>query len=221
MKKLGFDIHGVIDSNPKYFATVIKGYKRKGHEIHVITGSMDTPEIHEQLQGWGIEYDRFFSIGEWCKKNSDTYYEDERGRPWDDAEVWNKVKAIYCDEVGIDIHIDDSHDYWESFQDISTEYYLMDVAQGYTRMDATIAIDKVIETDCDNYPCNKNCPQYSLYKKRAYAIIAKSDLSVEASNGLAYTQHHYGEEKVDRVVLRQNLKRMIDQLVEDIFMEFG
>ena len=123
MSKIGIDIHGVIDTNPEYFSWVIETLRSNGHSIHIITGS-PYHDMDDILDEWDIDYDAYFSISDWCKQNSPTYYINNKGEISDRDSVWDNVKAKYCDFAGIDVHIDDSVVYQKTFDNISTDFIL-------------------------------------------------------------------------------------------------
>ena len=114
--KLGLDIHGVIDKYPEAFAAVSKAMVAAGHEVHIITGPYDSPELRADLERFGIVFTHFFSMAGYHQDIGTPIRHDERGRPWLDDELWNKTKGEYCEQVGIDLHIDDSDDYWRHFR---------------------------------------------------------------------------------------------------------
>jgi len=122
--KLGLDIHGVIDNKPEYFRKMAADLQYAGWEIHIITGgSLQNGEIEKELKKMGIVYTHIFSVYDHL---SDTKAKtnEELGiasrYPFPD-ETWNKVKSIYCEKEGIDMHIDDMPEYLEYF---TTPYML-------------------------------------------------------------------------------------------------
>jgi len=52
--KIGIDIHGMIDYDPKFFATFSKILVESGNEVHIMTGSEIKPAIIAELRGYGI-----------------------------------------------------------------------------------------------------------------------------------------------------------------------
>lgn len=116
--KLGLDIHGVIDHNPDYFIGMAYTNLRCGGEVHIITGISWSEKLVRQLKEFnvlGYEYwTHFFSIDDFLKDKKD-FITDELGRRHYDATTWNKVKADYCREHSIDMHIDDSPEYLQYF----------------------------------------------------------------------------------------------------------
>ena len=114
MKKIGFDIHGVIDENPVLFSEIISEFKRNGYEIHILTGSMVTDELIAELKGYNIEYDRIFSILDYHRSIGTNMWKDSRGW-WISDEDWNVTKSMYCEREKIDFHIDDTKIYGKYF----------------------------------------------------------------------------------------------------------
>jgi len=123
--RLGLDIHGVIDTNPDYFSKLIRKLRNIGHSVHIITGTPNY-EIAYKFDQWGISYDDYFSIAEWCEKYSPTHFFNDKGQVCDIDDVWNNAKAQYCVYAGIDIHVDDSTIYQKTFENISTRFVLFD-----------------------------------------------------------------------------------------------
>lgn len=112
--KIGFDIHGVIDRNPKLFGEIINTFRQLGYEIHILTGSLITKELTDEIHGYGIEYDHIFSILEHNRKIGTQMWQDDKGW-WIDDDVWDKTKAEYCEKNNINFHIDDTRKYGKYF----------------------------------------------------------------------------------------------------------
>lgn len=121
MRKLGFDIHGVIDTF-EIFREMIEMYlEDETVEVHVITG-LEVKYMKEQI-GHLIDLDRcvLFSVTDYLVETG-AKVEWIDGMPWADAEDWNKAKAAYCGDVGIDVLFDDSPIYAPYFDGIDTIY---------------------------------------------------------------------------------------------------
>ena len=209
MKKIGFDIHGVIDSNPCYFADLIKKYRDEGFEIHIITGS-PLADMEDKLYGWGIVYDQYFGIADWCLANSKTAYIDN-GEVYDTDDVWNTAKSMYCVREGIDVHVDDSDIYQQTFKNISTRYHLYDETN---RMEMRQIIASI--NDCEHYPCTKGCPQYILYREKARKAIISSRLVKAIPNDVVLMKDN-GSVAHKPVTVDD----LIEELVDEIFLELG
>lgn len=119
--KLGFDIHGVIDTF-EVFPKMIQYFLNDPEvEIHVISG-LASAEVEEQI-GHLVDLSKvkYFSIVDYLTEQG-AMVEWKDGLPWADKEEWNRAKATYCQEQGIDIILDDSPTYAKYFDDIDTIY---------------------------------------------------------------------------------------------------
>lgn len=114
--KLGLDIHGMIDSDPKFFAELSRVLVEAGHEVHITTGSFITPEIVSELKNYGMEWTHLWSISDYYKSKPEVeMWYDEKGRPWVSDELWNKAKAEYAKEQELDLLLDDTEVYGKYF----------------------------------------------------------------------------------------------------------
>jgi hypothetical protein len=114
--KLALDLHGVINSKPEFFASLSKLFVENGHEIHILTGSHETPELHEELKSYGIFYTHFLSIADYNKSIGTHVWYDEKNTPWMDEDAWNRTKGDYCKKYDIDLCIDDTIKYGDYFK---------------------------------------------------------------------------------------------------------
>ena len=119
--RIGLDVHGVITADPQFFSDFSKYCRDQGDQVFVITGSMSTPQLTKQLDGFNIYRDQVYSITDYQLKKGTFVSFDEKGNPWIEEETWNKTKAILCKIYKVDIHIDDSFIYGKYF---STPYIL-------------------------------------------------------------------------------------------------
>ena len=119
VEKLGIDIHGVLDTHPKYFvAQALEVLKRKG-EVHIITGVPYSDDLEKELLRYnnGVKYwTHFFSIESYLLMMNTPFELNLKGRKSFNADVWDKVKAHYCLERKIDLHYDDSPEYAQYFK---------------------------------------------------------------------------------------------------------
>lgn len=114
--KIGLDIHGCIDYDPKFFAEITKSLVESHHEVHVMTGSEITPAIIAELKGYGIMWTHLFSISDYYKDKKDVeLWRDDQGRPWVTTDLWNIAKSQYAKEKNLDLVIDDTAVYGEYF----------------------------------------------------------------------------------------------------------
>ena len=112
--KIGFDIHGVLTDAPKLFLALNSALYDAGHEIHILTGSQETSEIHKQLKELGIRWHKFFSITDYHIEQG-TKVDFKGDLPYIDPEIWDTTKAGYCKRECIDLHFDDSMEYVKYF----------------------------------------------------------------------------------------------------------
>lgn len=119
--KLGLDFHGVIDTFPEYMALFSQLLVEAGHEVHVITGLKRDSGIEAALHKFGIKFTHYFSIVDKLEQDGVTIIWRD-GLPYADKIYWDIAKRDYCDANQIDIMIDDSPVYKDTFHDISTVY---------------------------------------------------------------------------------------------------
>ena len=118
--KIGIDLHGMINYQPKFFSDFAKAILAAGGEIHVMTGSHITLALEKELKNYGIEWTRLFSIADYYKdKPGIEMWYDKEGRPWVSEELWNQAKAIYAEEEELDLVMDDTSVYGDYFKTTS------------------------------------------------------------------------------------------------------
>jgi len=121
--RFGFDVHGVIDTKPKLYSKLTKRLISLGHEVHIITGGMDSKGLRSKLKSSGIEWTHLFSIPDYHSSIGNDVEYTASGNTWMDAVEWDKTKGEYCDRHNIDLHIDDTERYSKYFKD--TVYLLV------------------------------------------------------------------------------------------------
>ena len=171
MKRVGLDIHGVIDYSPEFFSEMSNSLVNAGNEVHIITGASKTEEIVNKLSMLNIAYTHFFSI---VDANIDRIIYDAQGFPWLNDYEWDSAKAKYCEEHKIHVHIDDTPEYGNFFKS-GTRFVMY--KQSTMNMDMKVrSIVASTPDNCDNYPCKKNCPQFILFKDQVRNAILSSEL---------------------------------------------
>lgn len=118
--KLGLDIHGVIDSNPKSFAFMSQSVISNGGEVHIITGGSWTTELENQLKGYDIKWTSHFSVYDYLLDSGidsigTIQFPDGTIQKKFDYHLWDTIKAGYCKSNSIDLHIDDTEVYSKYF----------------------------------------------------------------------------------------------------------
>lgn len=120
--KVGFDIHGVLDTFEVFRDALEKYCNDPDVEVHVISG-LEGKFLEKEL-GHLIDLDKidaFFSVTDYLvEKGTDVEWVD--GMPWAPEEDWNMAKAAYCRLKHIDILFDDSPVYAPYFNHIDTIY---------------------------------------------------------------------------------------------------
>ncbi|MDE1875121.1 MAG: hypothetical protein KGI79_03315 [Patescibacteria group bacterium] len=123
--KIGLDLHGVVDARPELFRELARALIANGHEVHIITGGRKENET-ALLKSFDIPYTHFFSITDHHESLGTPIEWDENGDPHLDTYLWDKTKAEYCLEHGIDLHVDDSDIYHYFFKTPYTRFYTKD-----------------------------------------------------------------------------------------------
>lgn len=118
--KVGIDIHGVIDTFPEKFKHLSSALVSSGAEVHIITGSKRDDRIDTLLKHAEITFTHYFSIVEFLEGAGDINWEGDQ--PYAPDEKWNVAKRDYCKLQGIDLMIDDSPVYRDTFTDIETNF---------------------------------------------------------------------------------------------------
>ena len=118
--KLGLDIHGVIDSNPKSFAFMSQSVIYNNGEVHIITGGSWTTELENQLKDYGIQWTSHFSVYDYLVDSGidsigTIQFPDGTIQEKFDYDLWDTIKAGYCKSNEIDLHIDDTEVYSKYF----------------------------------------------------------------------------------------------------------
>lgn len=120
---IALDLHGVIDTNPKFFSDLTHALRRWGYEIHILTGShIKEKGIENQLQEMNIAYTHLFSISDYHREKGTNMWGDFQN-PWMDQGTWSKTKAEYCKKHDIQLCLDDRDDYFEHFKTPCARYY--------------------------------------------------------------------------------------------------
>lgn len=110
--KIGLDIHGVITETPEFWAILSQTMVDAGHEVHILTGPPITKQFTKWLTKLGIKWTHIFSIVDHHRAIGTGIWQDPKSGYWFTHDwAWDKTKADYCAEHGIELHIDDSERY--------------------------------------------------------------------------------------------------------------
>lgn len=123
--QISLDIHGVIDTNPKFFAELTSTLLLAGWQVHVVTGSrLGDGKVKNWLDYNGIYYTHLFSISDSLKAAGVKELEHSTDEnPWFANEDWNTAKAEYCKKHSIEMHLDDNDEYFEHFKTPIGRFY--------------------------------------------------------------------------------------------------
>lgn len=120
--KIGFDVHGVLDTFEQFRTILKKCIVDPDIEVHIITG-LRRIDLEKEISNLIdlSSVDHIFSITDFLlETNVEVSWVD--GKPWADKEKWNIAKSVYCAQNQIDILFDDSPTYAMYFDDIDTIY---------------------------------------------------------------------------------------------------
>ncbi len=120
--KIGIDYHGVITANPEFFKDFNTLALARGIQIYILSGGFEK-DITDFLRQHQIPYSHIWSLADYFDKNKQLTYLPDGSFKVDDK-LWNAAKAEYCEQHGINFHIDDSVLYGEHF---TTPFCLYDV----------------------------------------------------------------------------------------------
>lgn len=118
--KLGLDVHGVVDDMPGFFSFLSESFINNGGEVHIITGGHWDKELESYLESKGIKWTHSFSVYDYLKENGykrtgKILFPDGTTQTKFESKDWDMVKAKYCRENNISLHIDDTLIYNEFF----------------------------------------------------------------------------------------------------------
>ena len=113
--KIGFDLHGVINEYPQFFAKLSRALVYAGHD---------------ELDSYGFHYTHFFSITEYHEKKG-TKVQWVKDHPFMDEYLWDRTKGDYCRKHRIDMHFDDTEAYRYFFSTPFCRYYSMNKRKQY------------------------------------------------------------------------------------------
>ncbi len=111
--KIGIDFHGVITASPKFFKDFTRLAQEQGFKIYIISGG-PYQKVKDYLDAHEIKYDSIFALVDYFAAQGKVTY-GENGRFEVEEDLWNRAKAEYCREHGINIQIDDSPEYGVAF----------------------------------------------------------------------------------------------------------
>ncbi|MBQ9034383.1 MAG: hypothetical protein IJ099_00275 [Alphaproteobacteria bacterium] len=112
-KKIGIDFHGVIHREPEFFKRFVEFAVAKGYEIYIVSGG-PRQTIIDFLAAHKIPYHHLWCIIDQPEINENTTFCADGSFRVNDM-LWDKAKGEYCQNEGINLHIDDSVVYGKYF----------------------------------------------------------------------------------------------------------
>lgn len=118
--KLGLDLHGVIDTMPDFFSFLTESFVNNGGEVHILTGGTVNEKIETQLTNLGIKWTHIFSVYDYLIESGATttgeiQFPDGTIQKKFENGAWDNVKAKYCADNNISLHVDDTLIYNDFF----------------------------------------------------------------------------------------------------------
>jgi len=128
--KIGVDLHGVIDDNVDLFK-IISAMLLFGDlgnvEIYVISGPPKN-EVLEELNKLriyqGVHYTNIYTIVDFLKEQDVKMWLDYKNTWWASDKDWWRAKAKICEQLGIDLMIDDTKNYKKYFKETNIKFVL-------------------------------------------------------------------------------------------------
>lgn len=132
MLKIGLDIHGVADENIEFFRELATVLIAAGHEVHIITGP-HSPKAVVELDELKMPYTHLFSIADYHAAKGTKMTYGKAGNPFMEDYDWDRTKADYCLEHGIQLHLDDSDAYGYFFKTPYARYFSKNKRKHYLK----------------------------------------------------------------------------------------
>lgn len=116
---LSLDLHGVITHDPTTFRTIARKVIEEGGEVTVISGSLPD-HLLQQLIAYDIPHTRWVSSTQYLLNRGYPWEYDQHHRPVFASKAWSGAKGKIIQQLNlrgakIDIHVDDSAVYGETF----------------------------------------------------------------------------------------------------------
>jgi hypothetical protein len=120
MKRIGIDLHGVIDHYFAWWTAWIAAMVSNGDEVYIISGP-PKEEIVAELYGYGLErgkhYTEVISVVDYLKEKKAHMWLDNKNTWWAEDEDWWTAKGDICAKYEVDEMWDDQARYKAGFPD--------------------------------------------------------------------------------------------------------
>lgn len=118
---MGIDLHGVLTDIPDTMKFICESLVRNGAEVHIMTGGSmyrATQELHKLGLRGRKHFTHIFSVLDYHRYEMLTppsNWNEKYDNPEYPNDVWDRTKGDYCQDLGINLMIDDSLAYREYF----------------------------------------------------------------------------------------------------------
>jgi hypothetical protein len=125
---ISLDMHGVIDRDPTMFTLIAQKVIDLGGSVIILSGSLPEDLILSVLK-YHIPYTGLASVTQYLLSEGYSWELDKHKRPSFSTEIWNQGKANIIRKLNakrrapIDIHIDDTAIYGETFPEETLFYH--------------------------------------------------------------------------------------------------
>lgn len=122
--RIGFDLHGVLDSYPTKFKAIIKLLEKTDITFAIVSGP-PREKIEEELTKLGFEWSDFYdiySVVDYLYNDGVEFDETDPDNLWCDDNIWWDSKARICQQHDIDFLVDDSLKYKPAFKLTKSEF---------------------------------------------------------------------------------------------------
>lgn len=121
----GFDLHGIIDTDPSGYKQLFRQLRDCGHKVFIISGPRKH-QLKNELRKLGIskgrDYDELFSVVDFLKSKGVKMKQDDNGNWWTGDIDWWSSKAQICRINGVDFMFDDTYTYKQFFANTHTKF---------------------------------------------------------------------------------------------------
>ncbi len=126
-KRLGIDLHGVIDTDVSKFKWILRLIVLQGRMVHIVSGP-PAKEIKAELEEYGfisgVHYYQIHSVVGHLKEKGVNMWLDHNETWWASDEDWWSAKAEICKRFDIKEMIDDKRGYGKYFKDTGIKFFL-------------------------------------------------------------------------------------------------
>ena len=121
--RIAFDVHGTIDTSPEVFKPMMQMFMRSGVGVVIFSGP-PTNDIEKELKKLnyeqGVHFNEVYSVVDFLKAIDTPMEQDKKGHWWCDEKIWWETKGLMCEDVCIDMVIDNDFRYEQAVKKHAT-----------------------------------------------------------------------------------------------------